>query len=126
MSRQIFAQALPAVVEFSSPRAWAFALLGIQEYLQRLNGDRFTHQMRDSLTTRLMELYDRTARAERRRLEYPRAAEFSARARKTAPGAGALPIPLRSSGRRPAVMEFCPGQKDRVGGCAGLDMNLPS
>ena len=95
MSRQIFAQALPAVVEFSSPRAWAFALLGIQEYLQRLNGDRFTHQMRDSLTTRLMELYDRTARAERRRLEYPRAAEFSARARKTAPGAGALPMPLR-------------------------------
>ena len=62
MSGQIFAQALPAVAEFKSPRAWAFSLLGIHEYLQRLNGDRFAHQMRDSLTTRLMELYDRTAR----------------------------------------------------------------
>ncbi len=62
MSGQIFAQALPAVTEFSSPRAWAFSLLGIHEYLQRLSGDRFAHQMRDSLTTRLMELFDRTAR----------------------------------------------------------------
>jgi hypothetical protein len=61
MSGQIFAQALPAAAEFSSPRAWAFSLLGIHEYLQRLNGDRFAHQMRDSLTTRLMELFSRTA-----------------------------------------------------------------
>jgi glycosyltransferase involved in cell wall biosynthesis len=64
MSGQIFAQALPAVAEFSSPRAWAFSLLGIHEYLQRLNGDRFAHQMRDSLTTRLMELFGRTAQTE--------------------------------------------------------------
>ena len=62
MSGQIFAQALPSVTEFRSPRAWAFSLLGIHEYLQRLKGDRFAHQMRDSLTTRLMELFDRTAR----------------------------------------------------------------
>jgi glycosyltransferase involved in cell wall biosynthesis len=62
MSGQIFAQALPAVSEFKSPRAWAFSLLGIHEYLQRLNGDRFAHQMRDTLTTRLMELLGRTTR----------------------------------------------------------------
>jgi glycosyltransferase involved in cell wall biosynthesis len=62
MSGQVFAQALPAVTEFTSPRAWAFSLLGIHEYLQRLNGDRFAHQIRESLTTRLMELFDRTAR----------------------------------------------------------------
>ena len=61
MSGQMFAQALPAVSEFKSPRAWAFSLLGIHEYLQRLNGDRSAHQMRDALTTRLMELYGRTA-----------------------------------------------------------------
>ncbi len=61
MSGQIFAQALPAVTEFKSPRAWAFTLLGIQEYLQRLNGDRFAHQMRECLITRLMELFSRTA-----------------------------------------------------------------
>jgi glycosyltransferase involved in cell wall biosynthesis len=64
MSGQIFAQALPAVAEFTSPRAWAFSLLGIHEYLQRLNGDRSAHQMRESLTTRLMELFDRTARSD--------------------------------------------------------------
>jgi glycosyltransferase involved in cell wall biosynthesis len=62
MSGQIFAQALPAVAEFKSPRAWAFTLLGIHEYLQRLSGDRYAHQMRDSLTTLLMELFGRTAR----------------------------------------------------------------
>ena len=61
MSGQVFAAALPSVREFSSPRAWAFSLLGIHEYLQRLNGDRFAHQVRESLTTRLMELFDRTA-----------------------------------------------------------------
>ncbi|MBI3853124.1 MAG: glycosyltransferase family 4 protein [Verrucomicrobia bacterium] len=60
MAGQLFAQALPAVTEFSSPRAWAFILLGIHEYLQRLSGDRFASQIRDLLTTRLMELFDRT------------------------------------------------------------------
>lgn len=60
MSGQVFAQALPAVTAFSSPRAWAFSLLGIHEYLQRLSGDRLAHQIRNSLTTRLMELFNRT------------------------------------------------------------------
>ena len=32
--------ALPSVLEMPSPRAWAFALLGIQEYLRRFGGDR--------------------------------------------------------------------------------------
>ncbi len=61
MAGQLFAQALPAVTEFTSPRAWAFGLLGIHEYLRRLSGDRAVHQIRDSLTARLMELFDRTA-----------------------------------------------------------------
>jgi glycosyltransferase involved in cell wall biosynthesis len=60
MCGQVFAQALPAVTEFTSPRAWAFALLGIHEYLQRLSGDRLAQQIRETLTTRLMELFDRT------------------------------------------------------------------
>ncbi len=62
MSGQIFSQALPAVAEFKSPRAWAFSLLGIHEYLQRLSGDRFASQMRDMLTSRLMELFDKASR----------------------------------------------------------------
>ena len=36
MAGQLFARALPALTEFSSPRAWAFGLLGIHEYLRRL------------------------------------------------------------------------------------------
>src|SRR5262249_8586100 len=35
-----FELALPAILEMTSPRAWAFGLLGIREYLRRLGGDR--------------------------------------------------------------------------------------
>jgi len=61
MSGQLFAQALPTVVAFTSPRAWAFALIGIHEYLRRLSGDRLVRQTREVLTGRLMELYGRAA-----------------------------------------------------------------
>jgi glycosyltransferase involved in cell wall biosynthesis len=61
MAGQLFARALPALTEFSSPRAWAFGLLGIHEYLRRLGGDSQVNQTREILTTRLMELYDRHA-----------------------------------------------------------------
>jgi len=39
MAGQLFAQALPLLTEFTSPRAWAFGLIGIDEYLRRLSGD---------------------------------------------------------------------------------------
>jgi len=61
MAGQLFAQALPVVTEFTSPRAWAFGLLGIHEYLRRMSGDRQVHQCREALTVRLMELFDRSA-----------------------------------------------------------------
>ena len=61
MAGQLFAQALPAVAEFTSPRAWAFSLIGIHEYLQRLGGDSLVNQTREVLTTRLMNLFDRAA-----------------------------------------------------------------
>src|SRR5256885_2230453 len=61
MCGQVFAQALPAVTEFASPRGWAFSLLGIHEYLQRLSGDRPASQVRDTLITKLMELFDHEA-----------------------------------------------------------------
>jgi hypothetical protein len=64
MSGQIFTQALPASTGFTSPRAWAFALLGIDEYLQRLSGDRFAQEVRATLMLRLMELFDRSAKPE--------------------------------------------------------------
>jgi len=62
MAGQLFAQALPTVTDFTSPRAWAFGLLGIHEYLRRMDGDRQAHQIRESLIARLMERYDRSAK----------------------------------------------------------------
>src|SRR5579883_783204 len=61
MSGQLFAQALPTVMDFTSPRAWGFALIGIHEYLWRLSGDRVVTQIRDALAQRLMGLFDRSA-----------------------------------------------------------------
>jgi glycosyltransferase involved in cell wall biosynthesis len=58
---QLFDVALPPVAETSSPRGWAFALLGLNEYFRRLSGDRRASQARDALTARLLELYDGTA-----------------------------------------------------------------
>lgn len=60
MAGQLFALALPAVTEFTSPRAWAFSLMGIHEYLRRLTGDSLVHQTREALTARLMELLEKT------------------------------------------------------------------
>ena len=58
---RVFAQALPGVADFNSPRAWAYALLGIHEYLRILSGDRAVLQMRDTLASRLLELFIRSA-----------------------------------------------------------------
>jgi glycosyltransferase involved in cell wall biosynthesis len=61
MAGQLFALALPALTELASPRAWAFGLIGIHEYLRRLSGDSLVNQTREILTSRLMELFERTA-----------------------------------------------------------------
>jgi glycosyltransferase involved in cell wall biosynthesis len=62
MAGQLFALALPALMDFTSPRAWAFGLIGIHEYLRRLRGDSLVNQTREMLTTRLMELFGRNAK----------------------------------------------------------------
>jgi glycosyltransferase involved in cell wall biosynthesis len=62
MAGQLFVLGLPAVAEFTSPRAWAFTLLGIDEYLRRMSGDRQVHQSRDALTARLSDLLERAMR----------------------------------------------------------------
>jgi glycosyltransferase involved in cell wall biosynthesis len=59
-----FEAALQPVLEMSSPRAWAFTLLGIQEYLRRFSGDRACGQARVGLTALLVGLYERTATEE--------------------------------------------------------------
>ena len=64
MAGQLFALALPAVTGFTSPRAWAFGLLGIHEYLRRLSGDSLVNQTRETLTCRLMERFEASAHAD--------------------------------------------------------------
>jgi glycosyltransferase involved in cell wall biosynthesis len=61
---ELFAKALPACEETSSPRTWALALLGIHEYLRRMNGDRVVSQTGERLAEKLVDLYDRTASAD--------------------------------------------------------------
>ena len=55
---RLFEFSLPAVLEFSSPRAWAYALLGIQEYLSSYPGDRDAQKVRSTLSRRLLEMYE--------------------------------------------------------------------
>jgi glycosyltransferase involved in cell wall biosynthesis len=54
----LFERALPAVLNFSYPRPWAFALLGIDEYLKRLSGDRSVQRIREELASRLTALFE--------------------------------------------------------------------
>lgn len=58
---RLFAQALPAVKDFTSPRAWAFSLIGIHEYLRQKKGDRVAIEARQKLTARLMTIFDKVA-----------------------------------------------------------------
>ena len=53
----LFQRGLPPVVRFSSPRAWAFALIAIHEYLRTFSGDRVVSQTRDVLTNMLADLF---------------------------------------------------------------------
>jgi glycosyltransferase involved in cell wall biosynthesis len=55
---RLFEYSLPAVVEFSSPRAWAYTLLGVQEYLNSYPGDRDAQKIRSALSRRLLEMYE--------------------------------------------------------------------
>jgi hypothetical protein len=57
MAGWVFEKGLPAILDTTSPRAWAFALMGINEYLQRFAGDRRVSQAREELAGRLLALY---------------------------------------------------------------------
>jgi hypothetical protein len=52
-------QVAPVILDTTSPRAWAFTLIGIHEYLRRFAGDRMVNQVRDELAGRLLTLYQR-------------------------------------------------------------------
>src|ERR1700680_911968 len=55
---RLFEFSLPAVVEFHSPRACAYSLLGIQEYLHSYPGDRDAQRVRFALARRLLDMWE--------------------------------------------------------------------
>ena len=61
---RLFEFSLPAVLGFRSPRACAYALLGIQEYLDSYPGDRDAQQIRSALAGRLLAMYESVRRTD--------------------------------------------------------------
>jgi len=57
---RLFEAAVPATLRFSSPRAWAFSILGTQAYLDWFPGDRAIQGVRNRLADQLLDLYERT------------------------------------------------------------------
>lgn len=57
LAGELFHSALPAVSTFSSPRAWAYTLLGIEQYLQAFEGDRNVQSAGREIAERLLGLF---------------------------------------------------------------------
>jgi hypothetical protein len=57
---RLFEVAVPAILTFSSPRAWAFSILGLQAYLDWFPGDRAMQAVRNALANRLLDIYERS------------------------------------------------------------------
>ena len=57
---RLFEAAVPATLAFSSPRAWAYCILGMQAYLDWFPGDRAIQGARITLADRLLDIYERS------------------------------------------------------------------
>lgn len=57
LSGDLFHAALPSLLELTSPRAWAYGLLGIDEYLRAFQGDSSVEAARKELVSRLVDLH---------------------------------------------------------------------
>jgi hypothetical protein len=64
LAGQLFHAALPALANLGSPRACAFALLGLDEYLRAFQGESDVQAIRRALGERLLDLYRRTSEPE--------------------------------------------------------------
>jgi glycosyltransferase involved in cell wall biosynthesis len=60
---RLFEAAVPATLTFTSPRAWAFSILGMQAYLDWFPGDRAVQVLRNTLANRLLDIYMRSRSA---------------------------------------------------------------
>jgi glycosyltransferase involved in cell wall biosynthesis len=57
LSGHLFHTALPSASSFQSPRAWALALLGINEYLRAFQGESSVEALQKLLSERLMSMF---------------------------------------------------------------------
>jgi hypothetical protein len=64
LSGDLFHAALPAVSNFSSPRAWAYALLGIEQYLHAFEGDRHVQAAGRAIAANLVRLFRETTQVD--------------------------------------------------------------
>jgi len=64
LASRIFSSALPGVQDFTSPRTWAYTMLGIHEYLKRLGGDRVVREVLTHLSEKLFQLYKANSKPE--------------------------------------------------------------
>ncbi|MCK4796705.1 MAG: glycosyl transferase family 1, partial [Spirochaetes bacterium] len=59
MSVSLFNKSIKAIENFTSPRAWAFALVGIHAYLRKFFGDREIKRIREVIANKLFGLFQR-------------------------------------------------------------------
>jgi len=57
LTTRLFQQALPVCEHFTSPRAWAYSILGILKYLERFSGDREAQRANSILAKRLLRIF---------------------------------------------------------------------
>ena len=64
LATDLFRAALPTIGAFTSPRAWASCLLGIDEYLRAFDDDSVAVALRTTLAGQLFSLFTRTRKPE--------------------------------------------------------------
>ena len=61
LTLHLFQRALGVVESFTSPRAWAFSLVGMHAYLKRFAGDSRVKRIQETLVNRLAEMFKNSA-----------------------------------------------------------------
>ena len=61
LAASLMERALPVLSTFTSPRAWAFALLGLNDYFRSFHGDLLANRLREELAGKLFSLFESNA-----------------------------------------------------------------
>jgi len=57
MAASLFLEGLPALETFSSPRAWAFGIVGLQAYMEVFGGDANARKLRQDMAEKIFDLF---------------------------------------------------------------------